>query len=248
MEKIIDDPNLVAKLAAQMNAEQPTAKEVKTTPPQSTQVDLPAGFINSAGTLVRTAEIRELNGLDEEAIASASDSGRALMAILQRGVVKLGETKATPESLDSLLIGDRDALLLAIYRLTFSNEALYEVDCHGCGAHIVNAVDLSTDVTIKGLDDPIADRTFTVDTRNGLAVVALPNGITQKRLFEASTASTAESVTLILSGCLISLNGQPSMGVSTALNLGIADRSNIISEIYSRNPGPRLGEIGRAHV
>lgn len=243
MEKIIDDPNLVAKLAAQMNAEQPTAKEVVTVKPQSPEVELPAGYINSSGGLVTTALIRELNGSDEEAISAAKDSGTALMTILSRGVVRLGDEKVTPDMLNSLLIGDRDTLLLAIYRLTFSNTALYEIDCLSCGTHIVESVDLSNEVEIRKLENPISDRTFEIDTRQGKAVIALPNGITQKRLLEATKSTTAENLTIILSGCIVSINGNPSMGVSTALNLGIADRSNILTEIYNRTPGPRLGEV-----
>jgi len=49
-----------------------------------------------------------------------------------------------------------------------------------------------------------------------------------------------------LSGCLVSINGTPSLGVQTALNLGILDRETIISEIYKRTPGPRLGEVTKA--
>lgn len=243
MEKIIDDPNLVAKLAAQMNAEQPIAKDIVTVKPQSTEVDLPAGYINNLGTLVTSAEIRELNGSDEEAISAAKDSGSALMTILARGVVRLGEEKATPDMLDSLLIGDRDTLLLSIYRLTFSNLALYETNCLSCGVHIVESVDLANDVEIRKLNDPIADRAFEIETRGGVAVVSLPNGITQKRLLASSSVTSAESLTIILAGCIMSINGAPSMGASTALNLGIADRNSVLTEIYNRTPGPRLGEV-----
>ena len=37
--------------------------------PVDTTVELPGGYITSAGELLRTAEVRELNGRDEEAIS-----------------------------------------------------------------------------------------------------------------------------------------------------------------------------------
>ena len=57
--------------------------------------------------------------------------------------------------------------------------------------------------------------------------------------------TTAELVTLTLAGCLISINGDLSLGESTALSLGVVDRENIIKELAERNPGPRLGEVSK---
>jgi hypothetical protein len=55
--------------------------------------------------------------------------------------------------------------------------------------------------------------------------------------------TAAEVNTILLSGCITSINGAPSVGARTALSLGMADRNKIIDEILNRNPGPRLGEV-----
>lgn len=242
MEKIINDPNLVAKLAAQVNAEQPTqAREVKTEAPKvSNIVKLPGGLLTSSG-VVNEVEIRELTGADEEAIAKAADSGKALQTIIKRGLVSIGSETLSESLVDTLLSGDRDTVLLGIYKLTFGTEVMYEQPCTNCGTYIVGAVDLEKDVEVRELDSPY-DRTFTVETKSGTVTVSLPNGVTQRKLIDANTSSVAENVTLILSGCIQSINGEPAMP-TTALALGIADRQKIISEIYTRTPGPRLGEV-----
>ena len=58
--------------------------------------------------------------------------------------------------------------------------------------------------------------------------------------------TAAEINTLLLSGCVISVNGTPSMGAHTVLSLGMTDRASIVDEIIENNPGPRLGEVKKA--
>lgn len=247
MEQVITDPNVVAKLAAQVEAAQPTkAKEINTQRPSSNIVELPSGIITATG-LVTTVEIRELTGADEEALAKLGDSGRALMSILSRGLVKIGDAPPTQDLLDSMLSGDRDTVLLAIYIATFGPVAYYETFCQSCNTVYVAKIDLNSDVDSVKLADPINDRVFSVELKDGsVATVALPNGVTQRRLLENPNRTMAENLTTVISGCLLSINGIPAMGESTALSLGMADRSAIINELYDRAPGPRLGEVKKA--
>jgi len=58
--------------------------------------------------------------------------------------------------------------------------------------------------------------------------------------------TSAEINTLLLSGCIVSIDGVPSVGASTALALSMADRNAILDSIIDRNPGPRLGEVKKA--
>jgi hypothetical protein len=85
-----------------------------------------------------------------------------------------------------------------------------------------------------------------METKLGLVTVALPNGVTQKKLMENYDKTSAEINTLLLSGCIVSLDGSPSVGAGTALSLGMADRTRIVDEIIKRNPGPRLGEVKKS--
>lgn len=244
MEQTITDPTLVNKLAAQAMTEQP-ATPIITNRPTTNIVELAAGVISETGEVYTEAEIRELTGDDEEALARVGDSGKALMTILNRGLVSIGGLKPTQTMLDALLAGDRDAILLGIYIATFGPAAYYETVCDSCGTFTVAQINLSEDVPVKKLERP-EDRIFELELKKGKAVVALPNGITQRRLIESAGATTAENLTTIISGCLLSINGSPSMGEVTARSLGMADRSAIVSAIYDRTPGPRLGEVTKA--
>jgi hypothetical protein len=220
--------------------------EITTDVPPSNVVELPAGFILSDGTIVRDAEVRELNGADEEELAKATTPNRLLQTIFTRGLVSLGNNAAFQEDLDTMLSGDREAVILGIRIATFGKDLLYLATCPSCLEEHEVSIDLINDVKTHKLNDPIVDRTFTVSVKNGEAVVTLPNGITNKKLLDADSKTTSELVTILLSGCIASINGTPSLGVQTALNLGILDRETIVSEIYKRTPGPRLGEVKKA--
>lgn len=241
MERIIDDPAVVAKLAAQMQSA--SSNEVDTEKPVvNNYVKLPGGFANN-GVLIKEAEIRELVGADEEAIAKAAEPSKALLTVLKRGLVSLGGVTPNDAMLDTLLAGDRDAILLGIYKATFGSEVTYAVSCTGCGVLIAGGLNLDEDVKVKELEDPINEREFSVKTKLGLVSLSLPNGVTQRRLMENPAGSMAENVTTILSGCIYALNGEPVVGITLARELGLADRANLITEIYNRTPGPRLGEV-----
>jgi len=220
--------------------------KITTEAPISNVVELPGGFVLSNGTLATTAEVRELNGLDEEELAKATTANRMLHTAFSKGLVSIGGSEAYKENLNTLLSGDKEAILLGIRNVTFGSKIPYTYTCSSCLEEQDTEIDLLKDVEITKLNDPVSDRIFTVKLKNGEAVVTLPNGVTNKKLMDAEDKSTAELVTIILSGCLVSINGTPSLGVQTALNLGILDRETIISEIYRRTPGPRLGEVTKA--
>lgn len=237
-DKVITDAELVNKFAEQATKE--PASAVKTTAPSKPIVNLPGGFIDN-GEVVKTAEVRELTGMDEEAIAKAPTTGRALSLLLQRGLVKLGSRDVTADDLDNLLSGDRDAILIGIRRITFGDTVGFVIDCANCGERQETSINLDSDVPVRELGNK--ERAWTIDTKRGPVEVALPTGITQKKLLENADKTSAEVNTILLAGCVLSVNGMPSMGASTVLQLGMADRSKIVQEIIDRIPGPRLGEV-----
>lgn len=247
MNEMLSSPQDINALAAQFEQAAADPKvEIVTEAPPSDEVYLPAGYLTSENVLVKTAQIRELNGADEEALAKAGSLNRAINTALTRGLVAIGDEKVTKQHLDTLLAGDRDAILLGIRIATFGETAKYTVFCRGCNSTQEVDVDLVKDIETKELEDPIKDRIFEVPLKKGEAVVALPNGITNNKITEAGDPTVAEVITILLSGCVVSVNGMPSMGKSTALNLSMADREAIVSAIYDRNPGPRLGEVNKA--
>jgi len=243
MSQVITDAELVSQFAQQAMEE--PEKVITSRAPSDTTVDLPGGYISQDGTVVKTAEVRELNGSDEEAISKAGSKAKALGVLLQRGLVKVGTEDATKEMLDSLLSGDRDAILIGIRKVTFGDELKAMVHCYSCNEDQETVVTLSKDVPVRSLDD-LKGRSWVIDTKRGPVAVGLPNGLVQKKLMDNADKTAAEINTLLLSGCVISVNGSPSMGAHTVLSLGMTDRASIVDEIIENNPGPRLGEVKKA--
>jgi len=241
MSNIITDAELVAQYAAKAMEE--PAKVIATKAPSDSEVRLPGGFINSSGEVVTKAEVKELDGTDEEAISKSGSTAKSLHALLQRGLLKLGGADVTKDDLDTLLSGDRDAILLGIRRVTFGSTINLRALCSNCNEGQDVTVSLDEDVPVKTLDNPIQDRVWDMETKKGTVRVALPNGVVQRKLMDNIDKTTAEVNTILLSGCIISLNGATSIGAGTALSLGMAERSKIVEEIVKRNPGPRLGEV-----
>ena len=244
MTNIITDAELVSQYA-QKAMEEPE-KTVVTRAPSDSIVDLPGGFITPTGEVIRTAEVRELTGADEEAIAKSGSRSKAMQVLLQRGLVRLGDKEPTKEDIDNLLSGDRDAILLGIRRITFGPTLEIDAICGMCRENQSCVVHLVDDVPVKELADSAEDRTWSIDTRGGEVVIGLPTGVVQKKLMENADKTVPEINTLLLSGCVLSVDGRPSMGASTALQLGMVDREKIIDSIIERNPGPRLGEVTKS--
>lgn len=238
MSTIITDPTTVTQLAESLND-----SVITTVAPQNTLVELPGGFRTASGEVVKTAEVRELNGSDEEAISVIENPGAKLNRVLERGLVKIGDAAPAPFDTDALLAGDRDALLLGIRRVTFGDIETMNVICSNCSTTQEIKIHLLEDIPFKTFAIEDYALTFSVDTKLGKLVVAYPNGMTQRKISEAVNKTTAELVTMLISGCVVSLDDKPVDGASVALALGMQDRNNIIDLISQGAPGPRLGEV-----
>jgi dsDNA-binding SOS-regulon protein len=212
--------------------------------PPDTTVTLAAGLLDvMTGECEMTAEVRELTGADEEALARIVDPGKSLLATLDRAVVKIGDKPAKKEDLDVLLAGDRELLLMAIRTATFGAEVKLEGACPLCSADDQTfIIDLNKDVKVVRLDNP-ADRNFMLDCKAGEVEVTLPDGTAQKKLVAAQDKTQAELDTILLKSCIAAINGMPIFDVKQIQGLGMADRRKIIGEIVKRSPGPRLAEI-----
>jgi hypothetical protein len=238
------DPTTANKLAAEaMSDQEATVKALKpdTKLPPATDVILPAGLIDPFDGEITTAEVRELTGADEEAISKLADSAKALLVILERGTVKIGDQKATEALLDSLYAGDREAILLAIRKATFGSDIkLGPAPCPHCGEEQLFEIDLDKDVPIKTLKE---SGQFTVHCNVGNVVVTLPKGAAQKAIVSSSNKTMAELDTIILSHCIVSINDAMVLDPNVVRNLSIKDRRTILEEISNRNPGPQLSDI-----
>jgi len=215
--------------------------EVEITPPPKLTVDLPGGYITPAGEVIREATVRELTGKDEEAVARADTVGKALLTILSRGTVSIGQEPATEELLDQLLVADREALLLGIYKATFGSTV--EMTAWFEGEAKLVEVDLEEEIPVKKLEDPIADREFTLTHRNREFVVTLPTGIVQKEMLRGSDKTVSELGTMLLENTVLRIDGERVYRKDQVRELGLSYRAKITSEISSRNPGPQFNPI-----
>lgn len=213
------------------------------------EVDLPGGLVDRiAGTVEKTAEVRELDGEDEEAILRASGNfAKMLDTILQRGVVSIGDKPAKRDLLDRLLSGDRDTLLVAIRRVTFGNEWEITGRCPECRTEQTLIVDLTTDIPYQTLDDPFADSRFEFECGTGKKVrVNLPDGAVHRALAAVEEANEGVMNSVLLARCVEEIDGQPVLSPHTVKKaLTMRERHEIIKEINQRTPGPRLAEVKR---
>jgi hypothetical protein len=221
-------------------------------------VPLPGGLLldkdMSTERVVSTAQVRELNGEDEEAMARALGSGNPfhfLTVLLERGTVRLGNEPedTTKALLKRLLIGDRDALIIGIRVATYGNKlTVRNFVCPSCGNKSDVEFELDDDIETETLDNP-RDAEFEVKLRKGaVAKVRLPDGNVQTALGE-SKMNAAQRKTLLLQKCVESVTGADGrerrmiVNPNMALTMGLADRRAIEAEISKREPGPKYTAI-----
>ncbi|MFI2616680.1 hypothetical protein [Streptomyces sp. NPDC018584] len=217
--------------------------------PSATLSTLPVGT-DIDGKSVKDAEIRELNGADEEALDRVSRNNiKFFDKLLQLGVVSLGGDAPTAEQLKALYVGDRDSLMLDIRIATFGPQMeMVGVRCPGCEALVDFTIDLST-VERRGLPDG----PHTVELRNGrIATVSFPTGLDQEHVLDEPDATTGEVNTRLLERCLTHID-IPASGIripgsaDTARKLGIADRRKILMYLAENAPGPQTMDLSVEH-
>ena len=140
----------------------------------------------------------------------------------------------------------RQSSTLTVFQTNAVHRPLGTGTCPSCRTEQNITLDLNKDIPIVELNDPKEDRLWTYESKLGTVVIGLPTGNTQRRLLENTDKNSAELNTILLAGCVASINGSPSIGASTVLKLSWKDREAIVQEILERNSGPRLGEVKKA--
>lgn len=240
----VENPDLANHLAAAVQAEDAPPEMPPPPRPAGGGVTLPAGLDHPTRGLLRDAEVRELTGEDEEKLARTKDVAGLKSRLLELGVTRLGDTEPpSRDMLDALLIGDRDFLILKIRQATYGDEIELSVTCPTCAGSQEIIYSLEDDVPIKELD---GTPEFDVNLRNGrVATVTLPCGADEQDVLRAlgKNATRAEINTLMLGRCLQAIDGEPTVGESTARSLGMADRRALLDAIADRQVGPQFGDV-----
>lgn len=219
--------------------------------PDADIVVLPGGLARKDG-IIKTVQVRELTGEDEESLAKASQSTNPfafLDRLLRCGVTHLGTQSKDDKILGQLLIGDRESIILGIRKATYGDEVeIKDWACPDCG----NKVDLKfalADIPTTSLTDP-SDAFFDVSLRKGgRAKVRLATGDDQLAVFEKPDLTQAQRETILLSRCIISivdLAGHEKLMAafpSMSRTMSIPDRHAILNELGSRQPGPKYDQV-----
>jgi hypothetical protein len=255
----IEDPSGVNRMVEKAMAEAnplPTAEG-----PPDTIVKLPGGLVRE-DSVIGYAEVRELTGEHEEALARAVQAipdniFHFMNTLLECGVVRFGSEppKDTKRLLKQALVGDRDAMIIGIRRATYGDTV--DIDqwmCPACGGLSDLQVPIA-DIPIRELAHPRDEVEFEVPMRKGgHANVRLANGGDQLTVFEDRKLTMAERDTVLLSRCVTALvdadgteHVMAGFGPSMCRNLGAKDRHEILTQLNERQPGPRFGDMKITH-
>src|SRR5581483_1970841 len=221
-------------------------------------VNLPAG-LKIGDKIVKTAFVRELNGLAEEQIFRAVLSRNPYhirATIIGCGARQIGDEPEaeTPRLLKQMLIGDLDAIMLGIYRMTYGGEVKVPGwTCPVCGDTEDIGLDVDEDIEVRKLADP-SDRFFRVPLRKGgEAMVRLPDAEDQAAAGDDAERTMPERNSIILQRCISEVTdaaGNSKLFVAfpnAARDMGIKDREAVLQAIYERSPGPQYTAIKFTH-
>ena len=211
--------------------------------PPSGSVDLPLGFRYS-GAFQTKAEVRELNGADEEILGRTKGFVDFFDTMIACGTIRLGDYDMSdlPVSerrgaLQTLLLGERERLFLAVIQSTYGDTKLVNFTCGQCQAEQEVDLILSEDLKVKDVDDLRPSYTYTT-TKGELIEFRLVNGQDHMEAFKDDSANVAEQNTTILSRCITKVNeGLVPDPVSFARRMTMRDRKAILKELVDHQPG-----------
>jgi hypothetical protein len=220
--------------------------------PLPTTVDLHRGLFDTvSGVWQTTAEVRELTGADEEYLASLEAKPTTtyvdyMNALLRRNVVSIGNflIEEHPELVESLIIGDRETLFMAIVKCTYGVDREYNVTCPKCEGKNDVVVNIDEDFKVEKPEVDIQSP-IPVKLRNNKTLkFRLPTG-GDSAYVAKHASSIASQNTLMLARCVL-LEPEDLKGVSPeewAKNLSLADRNKLIKAILGIKVGPQLEEV-----
>lgn len=214
-------------------------KVLKPTPPvvmapAPDRITLPIGMVEP-NEVIRDAQVRELNGYDEEALVRTKTIGAAMVVALERATVSIGKEKATPAMLKDLFMADRQALLVAISRCTWGDKINVQ---HLVEGELLDGVYDLNDLPIRE-GDP-ADSWFDLQLPSGkVARAHWALGDVHEAILTSKGENSATFATFMINKCVEEIDGEMFLG--GALKLSVLDRKFLVDQILERgNYGPQF--------
>lgn len=202
------------------------------------------------GTWYREAEVKELTGADEEAIAAAgSSSYKVFETLLLRGVRTVGNEPMNRKLAAELLIGDRELLVMAIRRATFGNDLEFEeLPCPHCEELVDLTVPLDA-IPFTHLHDPEQGEYQVPLRRGAVAFVRLPTGEDQAAVLAIKGDNVAKQDSEILGRCVLRIRHPDGSETKRppADTLFMSQRKAVLKFLSDTQPGPRYGDFSFVH-
>ena len=149
-----------------------------------TIVMLPQGY-RHGGVYQTKAEVRELTGVDEEILARTKEFVDFFDTMVALGTIRIGDYDMSDFSLNdrkgvlqTLLLGERERLLLAVIQATYGDTKTLSFVCTACNTDNEFDLILSQDLEIKEVDDLQPSYTYTT-SKGDLIEFRLVNGADQ---------------------------------------------------------------------
>lgn len=216
----------------------------------NTVVELLKGIYNpDTDQWETTAFVRELNGEDEETLASITSKktlsyAEYMSVLLSRSVLKIGEIDVSENNhlIDQLIIGDRDLLFVGTVKATYGRVRELEVTCSNCDS--TNYVSLNLDEDFEVVR-PKTSLTVPLEvTLKDGSVVKLNYPTGSDSLYVAKKAkTTAEQNTIMLSRCAVWDSNPPRDREQWAKSLNLGDRGKLVKALSTDPPGPKMEEV-----
>lgn len=213
--------------------------------PTSPFVDLPRGLVNN-GTWQTRAMVRELTGVDEEAMARVKEVAEVFDTVLALATTRIGDLDLASlplverqGHLSQLLIGERDMLYIGIIKMTYGQQKKMFFTCTNpsCKERQELTVDLDEDFPTT-IPPDVAQTDFEFRTVKGDHIKYRPAiGADQAAAFASKGATMAEQNSVLLSRCIKTVNGDLVVDpLLYARSLGVRDRSELLSALVSHQP------------
>jgi len=192
-----------------------------------------------------------MTGIEEEILTDnhlVRNGGKLITALLFSVIEEIDGEIPSKEDIRNLTIGDRDAILLELRKISLGAEMVSKFQCPSCKAMIEIVEDLNEIKTkeVEGgtkesmeieLTDGYKDKEGKV---HKIAVVKYPTGATQEKSAAIMRQNMGRGNTAMLTECVKEIGKINSITGDIIKNLTKRDRDILLTKISKNAPGPKF--------